>query len=32
MMDWTGRSQKAKYDQRLSAVVGRHAVPNAVSI
>ena len=30
MMDWTGASQKAKYNQRFDAVVGRHAVPNAV--
>jgi hypothetical protein len=27
VMDWTGTSQKAKYNQRLGAVVGRHAVP-----
>jgi hypothetical protein len=32
MMDWTGTSQKAKYNQRLGAIVGRHAVPNAVPI
>jgi len=32
MMDWTGTSQKAKCNQRLGAVVGRHAVPNAVPI
>ncbi|WP_167558680.1 hypothetical protein [Bradyrhizobium canariense] len=30
MMDWTGTSRKAKYNQRLGAVVGRRAVPNAV--
>jgi hypothetical protein len=32
LMDWTGTSQKAKYNQRLDPVVGRHAVPNAVPI
>jgi hypothetical protein len=32
MMDWTGTSQKAKYNQRLGPVVVRHAVPNAVPI
>jgi hypothetical protein len=32
LMDWTGASQKAKYNQRLGAVVTRHAVPNAVPI
>jgi hypothetical protein len=32
LMDWTGTSQKAKRNQRLSAAVGLHAVPNAVPI
>jgi hypothetical protein len=32
MMDWTGTSRKAKYNQHLGAVVARHAVPNAVPI
>jgi hypothetical protein len=32
LMDWTGTSRKAKYNQRLDPVVGRHAVPNAVPI
>jgi hypothetical protein len=32
MMDWAGTSQKAKYNQRLGAVVAGHAVPNAVPI
>ncbi|MET4219385.1 hypothetical protein ACVWWG_006226 [Bradyrhizobium sp. LB7.2] len=32
MMDWTGTSQKAKRNQCLGTVVGRHAVPNAVPI
>jgi hypothetical protein len=32
MMDWTGTSQKAKYNQGLGAIVGRHVVPNAVPI
>jgi hypothetical protein len=30
MMDWTGTSQKAKYNQHLSVVAFHHAVPNAV--
>jgi hypothetical protein len=32
LMDWTGTSQKAKYNQNLSVVTFRHAVPNAVLI
>jgi hypothetical protein len=30
MMDWTGASQKAKYNQLLNAVSTGRAVPNAV--
>jgi hypothetical protein len=32
LMDWTGASQKAKWDQYLTTVVARHAVPDAVPI
>jgi hypothetical protein len=31
MTDWTGTSQKAKRDQRLSLGARNHAVPNAVA-
>ncbi len=30
MMDWTGTSQKTKYNQHLSNVLFGHVVPNAV--
>jgi hypothetical protein len=32
MMDWTGASQKAKYNQHLNRVVVDRAVPDAVPI
>jgi hypothetical protein len=32
MMDWTGRSRKAKHNQHLSMVAVSHVVPNEVPL